>query len=131
MGKFLRILFGCHGRADRSFFCHGKQFPICARCTGELIGILTGIPIAVFMGCASVPVMLLLMAPMAADGLLQLLTPYESGNYRRLVTGFLFGIALIFFLIHFHRTCVRIATEILKLLIDDPEQAERVMEQFI
>ncbi len=75
--------------------------------------------------------MLLLMAPMVADGLLQLLTPYESGNYRRLVTGILFGIALIFFFIHFHRTCVRIATEILKLLIDDPEKAERVMARFL
>lgn len=131
MGKFLRILFGCHGRADRSFFCHGKQFPICARCTGELIGILAGIPIAVFWGYGSVPVMLLLMAPMVADGLLQLLTPYESGNYRRLFTGILFGIALIFFFIHFHRTCVRIATEILKLLIDDPEKAEHIMERFL
>ena len=131
MGKFLRILFGCHGRADRSFFYHGKQFPICARCTGELIGILTGIPIAVFMGCGSVTVMLLLMAPMVADGLLQLLTSYESGNYRRLVTGFLFGIALIFFLIYFHRTCVHIAGEILKMIIGDPEKVDRIMARFV
>ena len=30
----------------------------------------------------------------AVDGLLQLCTPYESGNYRRLVTGLLFGYGL-------------------------------------
>ena len=30
---------GCHQRSDRSFFYHGYQFPICARCTGVLIRI--------------------------------------------------------------------------------------------
>ncbi|MFR2847241.1 MAG: DUF2085 domain-containing protein [Hungatella hathewayi] len=90
-GKVLRILFGCHARSDRSFFYHGKQFPICARCTGELIGILAGIPIVICWGYGAAWLMSLLMAPMVADGLLQLLTPYESGNYRRLVTEFCSG----------------------------------------
>lgn len=83
------------------------------------------------MGCGSVTVMLLFMAPMVADGLFQLLTPYESGNYRRLVTGLLFGIALIFFLIHFHRTCVYIAGEIVKRIIGDPEKVDRIMARFV
>ena len=34
---------------------------------------------------------LLLMLPMLADGFAQRLTPYQSGNLRRLVTGMLFG----------------------------------------
>ena len=38
--RWLPIIFGCHCRSDRSFFFRGKQFPLCARCTGELIGIL-------------------------------------------------------------------------------------------
>ena len=38
---------------------------------------------------------LLLMLPMLADGFAQRLTPYQSGNLRRLVTGMLFGFALI------------------------------------
>ncbi|MEI3349189.1 MAG: DUF2085 domain-containing protein [Dysosmobacter sp.] len=29
---------GCHQRPDRSFFFHGKQFPVCARCTGVFLG---------------------------------------------------------------------------------------------
>ena len=33
-GKFA----GCHQRPDRSFFINGHQFPVCARCTGVLIG---------------------------------------------------------------------------------------------
>lgn len=34
------------------------------------------------------------MVPMVADGTVQLLTRYESTNFRRVVTGFLFGYAL-------------------------------------
>ena len=74
--RWLPILFGCHCRPDRSFhFRDGTPFPICARCTGELAGIL-------------------LLVPLIADGLLQLCTPYESGNLRRLATGLLFGYGL-------------------------------------
>lgn len=39
-----------------------------------------------------------MMIPLTADGLLQLYTPYESKNVRRLVTGILFGIAVVFIL---------------------------------
>ena len=74
MGRFLRIFFGCHARPDRSFYWKGKQFPICARCTGELAGMLAGIPCILFFGYFKVPVMILLMIPMIADGFLQLLT---------------------------------------------------------
>ena len=92
--RWLPIIFGCHCRPDRSFhFRDGTPFPICARCTGELAGILAGLatwwaahPPA---GLAAV-----LLVPLIADGLLQLCTPYESGNLRRLVTGLLFGYGL-------------------------------------
>lgn len=131
MGKFLRIFFGCHARADRSFFYHGRQFPICARCTGELIGMILGIPIAFFMGYPSFSVVLLMMFPMVLDGFLQLLTPYESKNYRRCATGIVFGIAFIFFLIYFHRTCVMIAGAIVKLFVDDADKVNRAMELFL
>lgn len=30
------IIFGCHRRPERSFFYKGRQFPICARCTGGI-----------------------------------------------------------------------------------------------
>ena len=43
----------------------------------------------------AVPLSLALMLPMVLDGGIQLLTPYESGNLRRLVTGTLFGYALV------------------------------------
>lgn len=31
-------LSGCHQMPERSFFYKGKQFPVCARCTGVSIG---------------------------------------------------------------------------------------------
>lgn len=129
IGRFLQICFGCHARPDRSFFFHGKQFPICARCTGELIGMIAGIPIAVFVGYPEFQWVLLLMVPMLFDGFLQLLTRYESGNYRRLFTGFLFGIALVFAFIYFHRTCMWIAGEILKWFGMDPAKVDWAIER--
>lgn len=131
MGEFLRIFFGCHRRPDRSFYFHGQQFPICARCTGELIGILIGIPIPFFWGYPSFAIVVLMMLPMVADGLLQLFTSYNSNNTRRLATGILFGVAFVFFFIYFHRTCVQIAAIILKWITNDPETVDRVMERFM
>lgn len=91
--KWLPVCFGCHCRADRSFFYKGRPFPLCARCTGELAGILVLLltwvlrhPSAVWSLC--------LLVPLIADGMLQLCTSYESGNLRRLVTGSLFGYGL-------------------------------------
>ena len=38
---------------------------------------------------------LLLLVPMIIDGLVQLLTSYESNNRRRFITGFLFGFGIM------------------------------------
>lgn len=70
------------------------QFPVCARCTGQLVGALAAVGL-----CAvyTPPVALLsvLLLPMIADGLIQQLTPYESKNWKRLLTGMLFGYAMM------------------------------------
>lgn len=130
LGTFLRIFFGCHARPDRSFYFRGKQFPICARCTGELIGMTGGVLIAICKGYPSFWVVCLMMLPLVVDGFIQRLTAYESKNLRRLWTGILFGIAFIFMFIYFHRTCVQIAAWILKLFCD-PQKVDRVMERFL
>lgn len=131
IAKFLRLFFGCHAKPERSFHLCGKQFPICARCTGELVGMITGIPITVIWGYPSFIFVLLMMLPLILDGFLQKLTTYESNNFLRLITGILFGIAFIFVFIYFHCSCVWIASVILKLFGVEPSTVDRVMEQFM
>ena len=131
MARFLRIFFGCHARPDRSFYWKGKQFPVCARCTGELAGMIAGIPLIGLWGYMKPWQMLLFMLPMTADGFLQLLTSYESKNGRRFATGFFFGLAFDSLLIHFHRICVTAAGWIVKLFIEDRAAVEKAMELFL
>jgi uncharacterized membrane protein len=67
--------------------------PVCARCEGELIGILAAL-IAIWFFRPPYWVMAVIMLPMIADGLIQGLTKYESTNWRRLITGILFGFGI-------------------------------------
>lgn len=93
LNRWLPIIFGCHQKPERSFFYHGKQFPLCARCTGELVGISAGVILFWFWKpCLAISVSI--MIPMLIDGFVQRLTPYESTNARRFITGFLFGLGL-------------------------------------
>lgn len=94
---WLPRFFGCHQKGERSFHYTyqniERQFPICARCTGELIGIIFSITICFFY----IPpwwVLVLLLIPMIVDGFAQQLTSYVSNNFKRVVTGFLFGYAI-------------------------------------
>ncbi len=94
---WLPRIFGCHQKGDRSFHYTRdnieRQFPICARCTGELIGILFSIIICFFY----IPpfwVLCVMLLPLIIDGFAQQLTSYMSNNFKRVVTGFIFGYAL-------------------------------------
>ena len=91
--KWLPIVFGCHCLDKRSFHYKGQRFPLCARCTGELVGILAALGSIAFV---RPPLWMLpvLMVPMVLYGGIQMFTSYESGNIRRLITGMLFGFAL-------------------------------------
>jgi len=90
INKYLPIVFGCHCRDDRSFHFNGKKFPICARCTGELLGII----LSVFLYklyAYSILINIIFISPMLIDGFLQSLTKYESNNIKRVLTGIFFG----------------------------------------
>ncbi|WP_305767530.1 DUF2085 domain-containing protein [Candidatus Epulonipiscium viviparus] len=95
----LALLCGCHRRADRSFFYKDKQFPVCARCTGEIIGALLAIFIGIFAQ-PSVTISFLMLIPMIVDGTVQYFRPYESNNKLRATTGALFGGGAIMLAIH-------------------------------
>ena len=80
---------GCHQMPERSFFIGDYQFPLCARCTGIVIGHVSAIIAAFF---CQVPIKTIFgILPLAIDGTVQKFTNYESNNRRRLVTGFLYG----------------------------------------
>lgn len=92
--RWLPRIFGRHCRSSRSFYYKGYKFPICARCTGELTGIILSF-ILFWFWKPKVIISILIMLPLILDGSLQALTSYESNNIRRFVTGILFGIGLV------------------------------------
>lgn len=82
--------FGCHQRADRSYYVGYYQFPLCARCMGILIS--TIIAYVTFpKRRVNNRECVFMMIPLAVDGILQYLRICESNNNRRLLTGLLWG----------------------------------------
>jgi len=84
---------GCHQIPERSFFIRGKQFPVCARCFGVLIGNLVAYgmffiyimpPEFCVLGCTV----------MFIDWFIQYIGIRESKNIRRLITGIIGGYSL-------------------------------------
>ena len=97
--RWLPRVFGCHCRSDRSFHYNGHQFPLCARCTGELIGIIFSM-ILFWFWKPSIIISFFMLIPLILDGVIQRLSSYESTNFKRLITGSLFGIGLMSLLTH-------------------------------
>lgn len=86
----LGAMTGCHQLPERSFFFKGYQLPLCARCTGILIGQILALPLWLLYR----PTLLLsivLIIPMACDGILQYVFSVMSNNTRRVATGLLAG----------------------------------------
>ncbi len=94
-----RLYIFCHGIPERCFTIRGHTFPICARCTGLLIGIAAGflapatwyLPSVLAIGLA-----LLLVAPLLVDGLTQLAGLRQSTNSLRILTGAIGGLGVAF-----------------------------------
>jgi len=86
---------GCHQLPERSLYFRHTQFPVCARCTGVLIGQSTALLAAVLGIHAGTVAGLVMMVPMSVDWAVQYLGLRESTNARRLVTGVLGGAGYI------------------------------------
>lgn len=87
----------CHQKRERSFFVKGYQFPVCARCTGLYIGYFLGI----FNLILSINIYYLfsLTIPFVLDTTLQYGFNIMSNNFRRIISGILFGFFLTAILI--------------------------------
>lgn len=85
-------LWHCHRRCERSFFVRGRQFGVCARCTGLLVGGVLS-PLGLPLGAGFlVPAACAATVLVALDGGSQLAGWRESTNRLRLVTGLLAGL---------------------------------------
>jgi uncharacterized membrane protein len=95
----------CHQKAERTIFVFGAKMAVCARCFSIYLGLFVGtllVPLYNKIESPRIPdikVALLSLVPLAADGITQLAGFRESTNELRLVTGFLFGIIFISYLI--------------------------------
>ncbi len=87
---------GCHQMEERSFSFRGYQFPVCARCTGVILGEIIAIILMLFKVKLNIYVSITLLLIMGLDWFVQFLKIKESNNIRRLITGTLAGIGLTY-----------------------------------
>lgn len=87
---------GCHQRADRSFFYKNYQFPVCARCTGVLLGYVLAVVFFLIWKTKCFPSSFVCIF-MLIDWLIQYLNIKESTNTRRFATGILGGYGILMF----------------------------------
>ena len=86
---YWRKCWNCHQLPDRSFFLANRQFQICARCTGIVIGVfLLPFLLLVYKLPTAISISLIFLA--TADGFTQLLRLRKSTNQMRLFTGLTF-----------------------------------------
>lgn len=85
---------GCHQLPERSFSYKGYQFPVCARCTGVIIGYLIAIPVVMFTGFHK-KTSIAGCTAMLADWSIQAAGIKESTNRRRFITGIVGGFGIM------------------------------------
>ncbi|MBQ8692570.1 MAG: DUF2085 domain-containing protein [Synergistaceae bacterium] len=89
----------CHQMGKRSFFVSGRQFHLCARCTGILVGYCLSPLLWLLIGQKIIIFFLVFLLTMAVDGFTQLAGWRESFNLLRFVTGLGFGLGFLPFCI--------------------------------
>ena len=92
----------CHQLPERTLTVSGHKMPVCARCFGIYLGMLIGALTFPYASKGKAPpgwVLIALAVPMALDGVSQLVGLRTSTNGLRVVTGFLFGFAIPFYLV--------------------------------
>jgi uncharacterized membrane protein len=98
---FLGDVF-CAEISSHSFFLNGNQLPYCARCTAIIVGLLTGMLIALYFSPKFNLLFLGLgLLPMVIDGGMEVVSSYQSTNLIRVMTGLLAGLFVSLYLAHF------------------------------
>jgi len=84
------VFWHCHRLPERSFKITGRQFHICARCTGIVFG-FSFVPFVMLIGCMTIPLSIAMIAMLLFDAMTQLLGWRKSNNVLRLITGIFVG----------------------------------------
>lgn len=85
---------GCHQKPERSFCLWRYQFPVCARCTGVILGYILAVPGSFLFGFSKLVALAGSMI-LFVDWFLQTLKIKESTNTRRILSGVCGGYALM------------------------------------
>lgn len=91
----------CHQRPERSFHIAGHKMGLCTRCTGVFGGLTVfGIIAIIFRWKKGLPFwgMLILLAPLAIDGIGQTFGFWDTGNLLRFFTGLLASFGIVFWI---------------------------------
>jgi uncharacterized membrane protein len=107
---------GCHQRPDRSFFIKGYQMPVCARCTGVILGYLIAVPTFFLFGFSKL-FSIGGSAVLLVDWLLQAMGVRKSTNKRRLISGALGGYGIMSLQLFIIKKVVELISHYFKLLI--------------
>jgi len=90
----------CHQDPERSLAIKGSPLAVCTRCTFLYLGVLVTSVLYPAIGSPPVPrprFLFIAAFPLVVDGGTQLLGLRSSTNSLRALTGFLFGLALAFY----------------------------------
>jgi uncharacterized membrane protein len=90
--------FICHQRPERSFFVHGQQLAVCARCTGLYLGAAIGAPLALMTAASLVSsrarmVLLVAALPTAVTWSLEFARIAPFSNTTRFILAVPLGLA--------------------------------------
>lgn len=107
---------GCHQLPHRSFFFRGYQFPICARCTGVILGYILAVPLYIGFGVKRA-LAFLGGIYMLMDWLLQYFNIRISNNRRRLITGILGGYGIMSIQLYGFITILKMCKRHLKFIL--------------
>ena len=107
--------FICHQRPERSFFFHGQQLPVCARCTGLYAGAALAAPIALVSAVAMTRsrarrILLIAALPTAITWTLEFAALMPFSNGARFIAALPLGFAtawLVFTVIRTNDTAPR------------------------
>jgi uncharacterized membrane protein len=104
---YLPGVFFCHQNTCRTLRIKGHYLPICSRCTGIYLGVYLSLPLSLlYQG----PLLIFLMIPLIIDGYLVYQKKKASSHTRRLSTGLLFGIGLIYSYALYHQFLAYLAS---------------------